>query len=126
LVYFCCEFLARLQFVDEGFVHEDFVDASLGFGEGLQDGVFDVEELFLVGGVLLYDFCFLLFQVGVFDCDDLCQHLFFESAWGDGEVDDGDLHEGFGGVVGIGDGGGHEEFERVVVRQGFITDLDYA
>jgi len=126
LVDLGCEFLARLQLVDQRLVHQNLINAALRLGKRSEDRVLDVQQFLLIGRVLFHDFSLFLLQVGVLDGDDLGQHLLLEAAGSDGEVDDGNLHKGFRGVVGIGQCGRHEELEGVVVGESLVSDLDYS
>ena len=56
--------------------------------------------------------------------DELVEHLLLETEGCDGEVEQGDLDLGLGGVVGVGQRRGHEELEVLVVGDLLVTDTD--
>ena len=76
--------------------------------------------------ILLHNDILTLLLVGHLLNDELVEHLLFETEWCNGEVEQGDLDLGLGGVVRVGQSRGHEELEVLVVRDLLVTDTDRA
>ena len=112
------------KFVDEGLVLEELVNVALGAGEGLEDGVLDLDEGLAVLSVLGDDLNLLLLHLRVLESHYLGQHLLLEPRGCDCEVDDGHLHEYLGRVVGVGQRCCHEKLKALAVVQGLLPDGD--
>lgn len=124
MVDFSCEFLWWLKFIDQGFVHKNFIDTSLCFTQRLQNRIFNVQKLFLICSIFFDNFSLFLFKVWIFYCNDLCQHLLFQSTGCDSEVNNCYFYESLRRVMRIWKCCRHEEFKCIVIREWFVTNLN--
>jgi hypothetical protein len=55
--------------------------------------------------------------------DELVEHLLLKTERSNGKVENSDLHGSLGRVVRVRDSSGHEELERIVPWDAFVTEF---
>mmetsp|Transcript_11724 Transcript_11724/g.17934 ORF Transcript_11724/g.17934 Transcript_11724/m.17934 type:complete len:320 (+) Transcript_11724:685-1644(+) len=109
--------------IDEVVITEEVHDLSC-ITQSEQDLVLQFVGDLGVSGVRFHDLIFLPLEVRELKLHKLIEHLLLETELSDSEVEQADLHLGFGCVVRVRQRRRQEELERIVVGDRLVTELD--
>ena len=124
LIDFCSEYIGCLECDNQWLIHSVSEVSSL-FCSDLRISSSIFKNAFFSSTFLLTISVFFLFELMIFQLNNLREHLIFHAFSGNGEVDNANLHECFGRIAWIWVCWGHEEFKVRTDRNSLFSKGEF-